>query len=91
MIKVRDIKIDAKDKSEELIKKKLLKKLNIKEDDILEYEISKESIDARRIPVYLIYEINVKLKDERKIHFNKDIIKENEVKYNFNAEGKEEL
>ena len=91
MIKVREIKIDAKDKSEELLKRKVINKLNIKEDEILDFKIAKESIDARKVPVYLIYEVNVKLKDENKIRTSKDILKVEERKYSFNEEGSSEL
>ena len=91
MIKVREIKIDAKDNGKELLKRKVIKKLNVKEDEILDFKITKESIDARKIPVYLIYEVDVKLKDENKIRKSKDILKVEEKKYSFNEEGSKEL
>ena len=45
MIRVRDIKVNVKDNNYMDV---LLKKLKIKEDDIVSYRINKRSIDARK-------------------------------------------
>ena len=56
MIRVRQIKIDIlKDTSDELMNK-ILKKVNVKKEDILNYTINKKSIDARnKEKIYYVY------------------------------------
>ena len=91
MIKVRQIKIDAKEKNILLIRKKVCKRLNINDDEILEFNIVKESIDARKIPVFFTYEVNVKLKNESGIKFDNDVCLTEEESYHFETTGEEEL
>ena len=47
MIRVRQVKVKIDDNSLENIKKCTSKKLNIKDEDIHNFKIIKESIDAR--------------------------------------------
>lgn len=66
MIRVSNIKI-RKDLSEEDVYKYTIKKNRIHEQDILEWQISKKSIDARKkYDVHYNYSIDFKLKDENK-------------------------
>ena len=66
MIRVSNIKI-RKDLSEEDVYKYTIKKNRIHEQDILEWQISKKSIDARKKDdVHYNYSIDFKLKDENK-------------------------
>ena len=79
MIKVRQVKVRVDKKSDESIKFELLNKLKIKKEELLDYSIVKESIDARdKDNVCYSYEINVSLKSEDnylKRNHNKDIEK----------------
>ena len=65
MLRVSNIKIDIDDKID-LVREKLLKKLKIKNSDILEYSIYKESVDARKkdkiLLVYTIYLLKMRIK-----------------------------
>ncbi len=66
MIRVSNIKI-RKDLSEEDVYKYTIKKNRIYEQDILDWQISKKSIDARRKDdVHYSYSIDFELKDETK-------------------------
>ena len=66
MIRVSNIKI-RKDLSEEDVYKYTIEKNRIHEQDILEWQISKKSIDARKKDdVHYNYSIDFKLKDENK-------------------------
>ena len=88
MIKVRQIKISIlKDTNEELINK-ICKKINIKQEDILEFKISKKSIDARtKEDIYYVYEVILNLKNEDKIKLNNDVITYNEEPYTYTITG----
>lgn len=67
MLRVSNIKIDIDDKIE-LVREKLLKKLKIKNSDILEYSIYKESVDARKKDkILLVYTVDILVKNEDKI------------------------
>ena len=91
MIRLRQIKIDAvKNDMNELLEK-ASKKLGINKKDIVNYKISKKSLDARFKPqLYFIYEIDVEVKKEdellKKIN-NKDIFKIFKEEYEFNKTG----
>lgn len=73
MIRVSNIKIGL-DEGEERIKKKIAKLLRITEADILELNIIKESIDARKKhQIFFLYNVDVKVKNEKEIlKLNKD-------------------
>lgn len=67
MLRVSNIKIDIDDKID-LVREKLLKKLKIKNSDILEYSIYKESVDARKKDkILLVYTVDILVKNEDKI------------------------
>lgn len=79
MIRVSNLKVDVI--SDDIVKY-LCKKLKIIESDIINYNIHKRSIDARKEVTY-VYEIDVELKNENKIKLNNDIKKVTYEKYNF--------
>ena len=59
MIKVRQIKVKVDLDTEEELLSKITKKLNLKNNKILDYKITKKSIDARdKNDIYFIYEVN---------------------------------
>ena len=89
MIRVRDVKVNVKDNNYMDV---LLKKLKIKEDDIVSYRINKRSIDARKKDnVLYVYEIDLELKKEDKIKFDNNILKVEKEEYNFIPCGKDKL
>lgn len=89
MIRVRDIKVNVKDNNYMDV---LLKKLKIKEDDIVSYRINKRSIDARKKDnVLYVYEIDLELKKEDKIKLDNNILKVEKEEYNFIPCGKDKL
>ena len=95
MIRIRQIKIDAiKDDINELLNK-CANKLKIDYSDILEYKISKKSLDARHKPeLYFIYEIDVKVKNEDKILSkikDKDVFKKPKEEYEYEITGTNKL
>lgn len=75
MIRIREVKIDVKEKQE--LEKKIAKILKIKEDDIAKININKRSIDARKKPlIFYVYEVDVilRIKEDNFIN-NKNILK----------------
>lgn len=67
MLRVTNIKL-LLDEDESLLKKKVAKKLNISEKEILSLKIFKKSIDARRKNnIHFVYTLDVELKNEDKI------------------------
>jgi hypothetical protein len=64
MIRISDIKISIEeDKSK--IEEEILKRLKISKNELIDYKIYKESIDARkRDKVYFVYTVDVQLKEE---------------------------
>ena len=93
MIRVRQVKIQIENDDDSHLIKKICTKLNIKEEELLEYKIIKKSIDARdKNNILYVYEFNVKTTDDNKIlnkNKSNDIsIAENE-KYIYPEKGKE--
>jgi len=89
MIRVREIKVDVKVNN---LLETLLKKLRIKEEDLLSYNINKRSIDARRKDqVYYIYEVDITLKNENKVRLDNNIFKIEKEEYKFIPSGIEKL
>ncbi|WP_101772303.1 NAD(P)/FAD-dependent oxidoreductase [Peptostreptococcus faecalis] len=67
MIRVSNIKIDIDD-SIDLVKIKTYKKLKINEDDVISFNIYKESIDARKKGIIsFVYTVDLELKNEKKV------------------------
>lgn len=95
MIKVRQIKVEVLNDNEVSRFKALLKKLNLQKDDILNYEITKQSLDARdKNNILYVYEMIVEIKNEEKYlkyNKNKDITFYQEEVYKFEKTGTKEL
>ena len=91
MIRVRQVKISINNNN---LKEKIATKLKIKESEIINYKIVKESIDARdKNNLLYIYEVDVEVLDENKIlkYSSNDIVKSNETNYEIKVTGKEKL
>ena len=85
MLRVRQVKVDVLKKD---IIASLAKKLKVQESDILDYEIIRESIDARdKSKLYFVYELDVNVKHESKIRKNDDIFESKKREYVFNKSG----
>ena len=85
MIRVRQIKVEIKKDSFDYLQKKVLSLLKITFNDLKEMKIIKKSIDARdKNNVLYVYEVDVKIDDEKKIlkkNKNKDIVEIQEEEY----------
>ena len=67
MLRIRQIKLPV-NHSENDLKTKIAKKLKIKENDILDFKINKQSIDARQKDnLMYVYEIDANIKNEKQI------------------------
>ena len=67
LIKLRQIKVDIVNDSEENLLNKIASKLRISKNEIIDYNIEKKSIDARdKSRIFYVYEVKVFLKDEKK-------------------------
>ncbi len=64
----------------------LVKKLKTAKDNVISYEILKESIDSRK-DLYLIYELKVELKNESLIKLDNDITLYIDNKYSYTPKG----
>lgn len=85
MLRVRQVKVDVLKKD---IVASLARKLKIDESDILDYEIIKESIDARdKDKIYFVYELDVNVKHEKNIKKNNDVFESQKREYIFNKCG----
>lgn len=95
MIKVRQIKVEVLSDNESNRFNQLLKKLKLNKDDILNYKITKLSLDARdKNEIFYVYEMVVEIKNEKDYllkNLNKDITYYEEKKYKFEKEGTKEL
>lgn len=95
VIRVRQIKINVKEDNKDLLKEKILKKLNIKNNQLIDFYITKRSIDARdKNNICYVYEVNANVDDEdlvlSKIKKN-DVVKIEEEKYTPPTMGKRVL
>ncbi len=90
MIKVRQVKLDVRNND---LKKEIASKLKTNVNNIIDYTITKESIDSRKKPqIFYIYEVNVTLKNENEIlknNHSNDISLYKEEEYSFNDFGSE--
>lgn len=94
MLKVRQVKIEVTKDSEEERLNSLAKKLKISKKQILSYEVSKQSLDARdKNNIFFVYEFNVELTEEERYlkKDNLDIIKTNKEKYIFEKMGTKDV
>ena len=87
MLRVRNVKVDVLKKN---IISSLARKLKVQESDILDYEIIKESVDARnKNKIYYVYEIDVNVKHENRIKKNNDVFESKKSEYIFSKTGSE--
>ncbi len=82
MLRISNIKISI-DEDKSVIEKQLLKKLRIKQSDLVKSYIYKESIDARKGKINFVYTIDAQVKNEEKILAKnpKDVVKIKELRY----------
>ena len=83
MLRVSNLKLDI-DEDISSIRNQLIKKLKIKESELIKYSIYKESIDARkRGRISFVYTVDVKVKNEEKIIKSKikDVLQTKEMNY----------
>ena len=82
MLRISNIKISI-DEDKSIIEKQLLKKLRIKQNDLIKSYIYKESIDARKGKINFVYTIDAQVKNEDKILAKspKDVVKIKELRY----------
>lgn len=67
MIRVNNVKCPV-DASDEQIKQKTAAFLRVRAEDLLEFSIERQSIDARKKPeLYYTYSVNVRLSNEEKV------------------------
>ena len=93
MIRVSNLKLGI-DEDISIIKKLVLKKLKLKESELIKYNIYKESIDARRRgKIDFVYTVDVEVKNEDKLlKLNiKDVVKVKEARYIGVEVGSEKL
>ena len=92
MIRVRQVKVSINNNN---LKEKIAYKLKIKENDIINYKIIKESIDARnKDELLFIYEVDVEVSNEDIIlskNKSNDILKSIEKNYEINITGTNKL
>ncbi|MBQ9011361.1 MAG: FAD-dependent oxidoreductase, partial [Bacilli bacterium] len=89
MIRVRQIKVPI---SDDVVLKYVSKKLRIGINEILSFKINKKSIDARRKnDIHYVYEIDMDVRDEKKLLKFNDVIKTPKEVYEFKASGKQKL
>lgn len=86
MIRIRQVKVGINDD----LLTKIASKLKVKKSDIELYKINKQSIDARK-EIYYIYEVDIKIKNEKKYLKWKDVIKTPNEKYDFKITGTKKL
>ncbi|MBM7855524.1 putative FAD-dependent dehydrogenase [Desulfohalotomaculum tongense] len=90
MIRVSQIKLPIDHNTADIVTA-VLKKLRIKKDDLLEYRIYKQSIDARKKDkIYFVYTVDVRLKKEKNILDkikSKDISVTPNLKYKYVQHG----
>ena len=90
MIKINGIKVLTDEIQDEQIRKKIKKKLRLKEK--FNYQIYKRSIDARGKPeIYYVYEVLVELNNEKKYKDKKDVSIYEEEKYEIKNFGDKDL
>ena len=82
MLRISNIKISI-DEDKSIIEKQLLKKLRIKQNELVKSYIYKESIDARKGKINFVYTIDAQVKNEDKILAKspKDVVKIKELRY----------
>ncbi|MBE6155426.1 MAG: FAD-binding protein [Firmicutes bacterium] len=95
MLKVSQVKIEVNKDNEEEKLRSLAKKLRVNEDEILNFDVRKQSIDARdKTCIYYVYEFAVSMRNEAKYleHcLNQDVSKVKDEIYEFPSKGSKPL
>lgn len=95
MLKIRQIKVEVSIDNEKSRFNALVKKLGVKKEDILNYKISKQSLDARdKNNILYVYEMIVEIKNEEKYirkNKNNDITFYEEESYQFEKSGAKKI
>lgn len=95
MIKVRQIKVDVFKDNKESRLNALLRKTNLKKENVLNYQITKQSLDARnKNNIFYVYEMVLKINNESKYlqkNTNGDISYYKEEKYEYKKTGTKKL
>lgn len=98
MIRINQLKMKCGHSREQLLKK-VFGILSVSETDVLEFEIVRQSIDARKKPdIYYIYTVEVSVKQEEKVYkavlrkkgIKEQISREEKIKYAFPPSGEKE-
>ena len=93
MLRLPNIKIGLDD-DEAALTEAIVHRLNIKERDLLSYQISKKSIDARKHTVNIVYTVDFEVRHEQKI-FNKHrhlgLTRINDTEYQYVKPGSEKM
>lgn len=79
MIRVHQVKCDSDDRN--VIESHLLRKLNMKSEDLLAWEIHRKSVDARHQKVLFSYVLDCKVRKEKQYLKHKDVIKRPDERY----------
>lgn len=67
MLRISQLKLPVEHTKEQL-RKKLIKTVRIREDELLDFQIRKQSLDARKKPeLYYVYMIDFQVKNEKAI------------------------
>ncbi len=81
MLSLKNIKVAIN--KEDKLKDKILKTLRIKNNELLDFQITKKSIDSRdKNNVFYVFNVNVNVKNEKKLLKLKNITKVKDYSYN---------
>ena len=88
MLRITQLKLDI-DEPIDLLPSKIQHKLHIKEEDLLDYHIFKESIDARKGHIVFSYTVVCKVRHEQAIlkHKIKDVMQTPDDRYHMPKPG----
>ena len=93
MLRIRQLKLNI-NHTEIDLKNKIIKALKIKNNELINYQINKQSLDARKNNIHYVYEVDVNVKNENKIlkeNKNQDILKTPDENYYFNITGTKKM
>lgn len=95
MLRVRQIKVEVCLDNSNNLKKAIAKKLRIKLDEIKNYEIKKQSLDARnKNEIFYVYEVDVFLDNEKQVlkkNSSQDVFISPNEEYVFEVSGSQKL
>ena len=90
MLRINQLKLKV-GHSEEQLKKKLVRELKIRPEELQKFEIRRQSIDARKKPeLYYVYSIDVQVKKEKEVlkKHPKNVQKTQDVYYQMPKTGR---